>query len=63
MKRDMDLLRSILIELANSSGLVQRDDPEGAFQIALILDAGLAEGAPLKNGQGIPVAGTLTRLT
>ncbi|MFA6815994.1 MAG: DUF2513 domain-containing protein [Lentisphaeria bacterium] len=63
MKRDMDIIRNLLIELEDASGLIDREDPSGAYHITLILDADLAKGAPCFDGQGMPVHGTLTRLT
>jgi hypothetical protein len=63
MKRDMDLIRTLLTELEEADGLIERTDKLGVHQIAVILDHRLAEGRCSLDGQGLPFRGILKRLT
>jgi hypothetical protein len=67
MKRDMDLIRLILLALegnqaANSES--RKFQPRDiAYQSELLIDAGLVEGVVLKDEKGLPHAAALHRLT
>jgi len=66
MKRDMEMIRQILIDLEAhdiSKPCLQVSDANAAYQIALMKEAGLVEAAILKNQQGLPHSAVLLRLT
>jgi hypothetical protein len=66
MKRDMDLIRKILIdvEAADADGpMVSFDDPHAAYQVALMKDAGLLEASISEDGFGRPSNAFVIRLT
>ena len=65
MKRDMDLIRAILLETEGETcpDMSAWSGALKAYHVALILDAKLAEGATCPDETGFPVSGTLTRLT
>jgi hypothetical protein len=66
MKRDIQLIRLLLLE-------IEGEDPKPDFSpytedqmiyhSALIIDAGLADGAIVKNSEGYPAATSIIRLT
>ena len=67
MKRDMDLVRKLLItseqegdteELYNEYG-----NEQVAGHIAILIDAGLVKGAVAGDSRGKPIAGQILRLT
>ena len=65
MKRDMDLIRAMVIALENShlNGLPDVDKAEFNYHAQLLIEAGLAEGALAPAQRGIPTAALLWRLT
>ncbi len=66
MKRDMDLIRQILIavEAHNSTEpCLKIADANGAYQVALMKEAGLVEAMIVEDGQGLPAMAVLLRLT
>ena len=69
MKRDMELVRSILFALESSqqnAAFEGYDDDTVKYHKALVIEAGLADGSSLKSGTGnreVPAAVMLTRLT
>ena len=65
MKRDMDLIRAILLEREGETcqDMSAWSEALKAYHVALILDAKLAEGATFPDEEGVPVSGVLTRLT
>ena len=66
MKRDMEMIRQILIDVEahdSSKPCLQVSDANAAYQIALMEEAGLVEAVILKDQQGLPHAAALLRLT
>jgi len=66
MKRDMEMIRQILIDVEahdSAKPCLQVDDANAAYQIALMKEAGLVEAIILEDGQGLPRAAALLRLT
>jgi len=60
MKRDMDIIRNILLTVEESGEFHSRDDIEG-YHIAIMKDAGLVVAAAHYTGDGY--VGGITRLT
>lgn len=66
MKRDMDIVRLLLLEQETSSTppeLGQYDDKLVVYNVALMLDAGLIEGSVTDDESGTPVSADIKRLT
>ena len=66
MKRDIDLIRSILLNVESDG---ERPLPSGhtgeeiADHVQQLIEEGLVEGVVVRNGQGIPCQATIIRLT
>jgi hypothetical protein len=66
MKRDMELIREILIAAEahdSSNPCLAYEDPSSAYQIALIKEAGLVEAVIRKDENGLPSGAVVVRLT
>lgn len=69
MKRDMELVRKVLIAVENgqtNAPIDGYDEDTIKYHKALVIEAGLAEGSTLKSGTGnreIPAAVMLIKLT
>jgi hypothetical protein len=66
MKRDIEMIRQILIDVEahdSSKPCLQVSDYNTAYQVALMKDAGLVEAIIMPDGQGLPAAAALLRLT
>ena len=62
MRRDMDLIRYILIQ-TESGQPIERDHKEVVYHIALLNDAGLVEAVITNDEVGIPNNARILRLT
>jgi hypothetical protein len=62
MKRDMDLVRKILLDY-EKSGEFDTSDPVEAGHVAIMKDAGLVEAGVAENESGAPIAATIVRIT
>jgi hypothetical protein len=63
MKRDMETVRRLLIAVEGSEGYLQIKDPEEAFHVAWMLDAGLVQAVLHKSDAFGACAATVERLT
>lgn len=71
MRRDMDLVREILLAIEGTSGIMQpssiksenHSKKEIAYHFQLLIDAGFAQGKTIENGMGLPVDGIIQNLT
>lgn len=69
MKRDMDLIRQIVIAARDHDGEYPLNGLDGidkrvfAEHVMLLSEAGLIDGNALKSGAGVPVNGLVRRLT
>ena len=66
MKRDMDLIRLLLIQVETSEeprGMDQYPEEERAYNAALLIEAGLVKGTVVPNAEGGIHAAVITRLT
>ena len=57
------MVRKILVELEASDSMLMVEDPNAAYQVTLMKEAGLVEAQIIENGDGFPVAAALLRLT
>ena len=66
MKREMDLIRLLLIQVETSEeprGMGQYPEEERAYNAALLIEAGLVKGTVVPNAEGGIHASVMTRLT
>jgi hypothetical protein len=64
MKRNMDLIRSLLLELEGEPvDLSEYSDEQLIYHKAMLKDAGLAHGGVALDGSGRPCAAELTHLS
>jgi hypothetical protein len=66
MKRDMDIIRLLLLEQeagATPPELNQYEDQLVVYNVALMIDAGLIEGKVTDDESGTPVSAVITRMT
>ena len=66
MKRDMEMIRQILCEVAETNsehGIVGYDDSYTAYQVALLKDAGLIDAVLVEDGLGFPARASILRRT
>jgi hypothetical protein len=66
MKRDMDLIRLLLLEVEAEEpkpDLSAYTKEQRIYHTALLIEAGFIDGTILPNGDGYPVATTTIRLT
>jgi hypothetical protein len=66
MKRDMDIIRLLLLEQETGEGhedLATYDEPLVVYNAALMLDAGFIEGSIISGADGSPSAVVIIRLT
>lgn len=66
MKRDMELIRKILLAVQDgqsNSSIEGFSDDEVKYHSALAIDAGLVDGAVLKSGTEIPASVMIQKLT
>jgi len=68
MKRDMNLIRLILLALegdqeADARSKAQYEKPVIAYHAALLIEAGLVEGATTKDADGMPARYFLQKMT
>ena len=66
MKRDMDLIRRMLLEVEgddNPKTITQFTEAHEVYNIALLEDAGLVEARVVKGSMGKPISAFVIRLT
>jgi len=63
MKRDLDLIRTLLIRAESGDTELPCTKEEFAYHVALLKDAGLVEGDVLIGSSGQPAEAHITRLT
>jgi hypothetical protein len=66
MKRDMDLIRMLLLQQETGEapqGLAEYPEPLIAYNVALMKDAGLIEAAIAKGPDGTPTRAVIIRMT
>ena len=66
MKRDMEIIRQILIDVEahdKVDQVLQVGDPHIAYQVSLMKEAGLINAIILENGMGLPSQAALMGLT
>ena len=52
MKRDMDVVRSVLLQVESATETIQFAEREEAYHAGLLIDADLLNGEALRDGQG-----------
>jgi hypothetical protein len=67
MKRDMDVIRLLLLQLEGdekaTENLKRYDEPTVVYNAALIVDAGLVEGAVARGGDNSPIGVAMNHMT
>lgn len=66
MKRDMNLIRSLLLETEGATpkqDLSSYTTEQLVYHSALLVEAGLVDGTIIENGSGYPAGTTIIRLT
>jgi hypothetical protein len=67
MKRDMELIRTLLLRSEDDKEAVKRAESysveERAYHVQLMVDAGLVEAKVARNADGAPIGAVTTRLT
>ncbi len=66
MKRDMELIRLLLLEVEQgkaSAGLEAYSDEQQSYHAALLVEKGLVEGEVVRNNHGFPTVAAMIHLT
>ena len=67
MKRDMDVMRLLLLQLEGDEKAAERlkayDEPLVVYNAALLVDSGLAEGSVARGGENEPLGVAMSHMT